>query len=220
MLDKAISIQPADSHFWELRGHAWRQLNDSDKALEAFSTAIDRNPDYFSPYLARGVTLYEQGRERQARPDLEKSYELLPTNTASYYLGELARENGNTDKALGYYQQAAQSDTELGRRARDRMVRLDLARAPHKYIPARTYIGDNGYLYVLIQNQSGVAVEDVRLQLTEMQNAFAARGSRRLRGPSRLAPGERWRASTGIGPFESRDAASRFRVQVTGARVR
>jgi len=220
LAEQAIKAQPKDGHSWELKGHALKMKGDSAAARRAFSEAIARNPNYFSHYLSRGVLLYDQGKKAEAKPDLQKSHDLLPTNTASYYLGEMASSAGDTAAALGYYQTAARSDTPLGRDAQQKMVRLDLAQSPHKYLPGQAYIGKERMLMVVIQNQSGIPVANVRLQLTEMRNAFVAAGSREIRGPASLAHGQKWTANTGIGPFaDSRDAAS-YQVRVISATPR
>ncbi|MGD9659876.1 MAG: M48 family metalloprotease [Porticoccaceae bacterium] len=219
-LDEAIRVQPRDGYAWELRGHAWEMKGDEDKAQQAFTTAISKNPDYFSHYLARGVLLYKNGKKTQARPDLQKSYDLLPTNTASYYLGEMAYSAGDSQKALGFYQQAAQSDTAMGKDARQKMVRLELAQSPHKYIPGQAYVGRDGYLRVVIQNQSGVEVTNVIVELVEMRSAFAIASQRQFRGPAALIAGQKWTLNTGIGPFADANDANRFRVQVISAKVR
>ncbi|MFA5630042.1 MAG: M48 family metalloprotease [Porticoccaceae bacterium] len=213
-LDQAIRVQPNDGYSWELRGHAWEMSNETAKAQQAFTTAIGKNPNYFSHYLARGVLLYKEGKKTAARPDLQRSYELLPTNAASYYLGEMAYSAGDTKKALGYYQQVAQMDNAMGRDARQKMVRMELPQAPHKYIPSQTYIGKDGYLRVVIQNQAGVEVAGVRIELAQ-----ASGGSKVLQGPSRLAAGQRWEVNTKIGPFSDAAEAGRYRVRVVAASV-
>jgi predicted Zn-dependent protease len=215
-LDKAVEIQPKDGYAWELRGHAWEMMDEKQKAQQSFTTAIGKNPDYFSHYLARGVLLYKQGKEQQAKPDLKKSYDLLPTNTASYYLGELASGAGNTDQALGYYQQAAQLNNDMGKDAQRKMVNLELDRAPHKYILSQTYVGKDDKLWIVVQNQSGITVRNVTLELVEMRNAFVAGSSRQFSGPSTLANGQKWTMNTGLGPISD---TSKFRVKVISAKA-
>lgn len=217
-LDKAIKVQPKDGYFYELRGHAWNMLKDSSRAEQDFSTAISKNPDYFSHYLARGVLRYEGGRKQEALPDLERSHKLLPTPTAAYYLGEQADGSGDSAKALGYYQQAAQSSGALGKKAQTRLAVLELAQTPHKYIASSPYLGDDGYLWVVLKNNSPLAVTGIQVQLAEMANAFAVGKSSTLSGPSQLAPGEQVVIKTRIGPFAERSELSKFRTQVTAAK--
>jgi len=216
-LDQAKSLQPRDSYTWELRGHAWRMLDEPKKAEQAFTTAIDKNPDYFGPYLGRGVLRYRQGDRDQSRADLKKSFDLLPTPTASYYLGELNSSSGDNDQAIAYFQLAAQSSGDLGKQARSRLVSLELQQAPQKYIPSRVFVGDDGDLKILVQNTSGIGVRGIRVQLTELNNALVAGRTMELRGPDLLAAGARAVISTGLGPFQDAGAASRFRSQVIAA---
>lgn len=218
LLDGARDLQPRDSYTWELRGHAWRLLEQNDKAEQAFTTAISKNPDYYSPYLSRGVLRYAEGDQSAARSDLEKSLSLLPTPAAGYYLGEISAAAGKLSAAIKYFQLGAQSSGSLGKQARSRLVRLELEESPHKYIPSRVFLGEDGYLKVLVQNTSGITVSDVRVRLTEMENAFVAGNSTELSGPVQMASGARAVISTGIGPFADSRAASRYQVRVIAAR--
>lgn len=217
LLDKAQSIQPKDSYTWELRGHALEMQGDKTQARQAFTTAVQKNPNYFSHYLARGVLLYKQGNKSEAKPDLEKSYKLLPTNTASYYLGEMAFSAGDNQAALGFYQQAAGTQTALGKDAQRKLVRLELSQAPQKYLPAKIVIGTDGKLKVTVVNQSGISVSDVQVEVSEMKNAFIASGSRQMEVPGTLAPGQQWTGNTGIGPFSDNKEAGKYRVKVISA---
>jgi len=213
-LNKAIKIQPQDGYFYELRGHAWSMLDDNARAEQDFSAAISKNPNYFSHYLARGVLRYENGRKQQALADLDKSHQLLPTPTAAYYLGEQADGSGNSAKAMGYYQQAAQSSGELGKKAQTRLAVLELAQTPHKYIASSPYLGNDGYLWVVVKNNSPLAVTGVQVQLADMN----VRKSSALSGPARLNPGEQFVIKTRIGPMADRNELARFRTQVTAAK--
>ena len=89
-LDKAVRIQPGEGQFWELRGHAWQMAKDNSNAEKAFSTAINKNDNYFQHWLARGLLRKEVGDVAGAESDLKRSHDLLPTETAAYALGEFA----------------------------------------------------------------------------------------------------------------------------------
>jgi len=218
LLDRARDLEPRDSYTWELRGHAWRLLEQNNKAEQAFTTAISKNPDYYSPYLSRGVLRYAEGEQSAARSDLEKSLSLLPTPAAGYYLGEISAAAGKQSAAIEYFQLGAQSSGSLGKQARSRLVMLELEQAPYKYIPSRTFLGEDGFLKILVQNTSGIAVSDVRVRLTEMENAFVTGKSVELNGPVQLASGARAVISTGIGPITDSRAANRYQVRVISAR--
>lgn len=123
-LDRAIKLQPREGQFWELRGHALAMQENAVEAERAFSAAIDRNSDYFRPYLGRGILRAKAGNNGPAEADLKRSYDLLPTAPASFYLGELALAANDGEKAAGYYRQAAQDNGEIGKMARARLASL------------------------------------------------------------------------------------------------
>jgi predicted Zn-dependent protease len=125
LLDGAIAVQPAEAQFWEIRGHAWSMLNKAESAEQAYTTAIRRNPQLFSPRLYRGLLRYEQGSYSGARADLSQSYTLFPTAVSAFYLGELFSRDGELQKAAGFYEQAADSgNPELANRARQKLAAL------------------------------------------------------------------------------------------------
>lgn len=123
-LDRAIKIQPREGQFWELRGHAWKMAGNLDNAEKAFSTAINKNPNYVAHHLARGVLRYEQKQYHGAQNDLLRSRQLLPTPIASFYLGEIALAGGQKQQAAGYYQEAAQAGGKIGAAAKERLAAL------------------------------------------------------------------------------------------------
>jgi tetratricopeptide (TPR) repeat protein len=49
-------------------------------AEEAFSAAIDQNPDWYEPYVDRGVVYALLGKKRKALSDLKKAVEKNPTD--------------------------------------------------------------------------------------------------------------------------------------------
>lgn len=218
-LDKAVNIQPGEGYFWELRGHAWEMQKNPDNAEKSFSTAIRKNPDFFSHYLSRGTLRYEQGNKTGAQADLKASHRLLPTPIASYYLGEIALEQGDKAGATKYFQEAAQSRSDLGQKARERLSTLELATAPHKYIASKAFIDSNGYLKIAVRNNSAVAVTGVQVSLAEMLNAFMVGSSSTLRVRGTLPPGEQTTISTGIGPLENSNAVRQYQVRVTAAKA-
>jgi predicted Zn-dependent protease len=123
-LDKAINLQPKEAQFWELRGHALAMQKNPAEAERAFSAAIDRNADYFRPFLGRGILRFKAGNNTAAKPDLERSLKLLPTAPATFYLGEIALAANDRDTAAGYYRRVAQDSGEIGKAARARLASL------------------------------------------------------------------------------------------------
>ncbi len=123
-LDKAVKIQPDEAYFWELRGHAWKMKGNDSNAEKSFTTAIKKNPDLYSPHLARGILRFEENNSPAAKTDLENSFQRLQTPTASFYLGEIAAKSGDKATATRYYQFAAQSSGAIGQKARERLSTL------------------------------------------------------------------------------------------------
>lgn len=219
-LDRAIQIQPREGYFWELRGHAWKMQKDFDKAEQAFSTAINKNPNLFSHYLARGLLRYEQKQKALAREDLKRSNELLPTQKASYLLGELALSEKDTNQALSYYQSALNGGGEIGKQAAANISRIELPSTPHKYLLSKAYMSEDGYLLVAIKNQAPIAVSSVRVRLVKIANGYPISDPFEINAPGVWQAGEQRLIKTGIGPFKSAQEAGNYLSEVTRAVAR
>lgn len=120
----AIKAQPNETLFWQLKGIALAHQDKNSDALKAFDKAVSANPEYFSPLLYRGLIGRELKKNSQAEKDLIASYKLLPTQTASYYIGDLAHSRGDTQTAKSYFTRAAQGGGELGQKAQGRLNNL------------------------------------------------------------------------------------------------
>lgn len=216
-LDKAVKLQPADGYFWELRGHAWKMKKDFSKADQAFSSAIRKNPELFSHHLSRGVLRYEQGNKQAAKADLERSNQLLKTQAASFLLGELAMQSNNTSEAMQYYQNAAQGGGQYGQQAQMRIASLEIPKAPHKYIASQPYVKD-GRLIILVKNRSAVSVSGVRVEVTEMLNAYLPGQSANYKVSGTLKPGQQTAINTSVRGL-SAESARNYRTQVIAAHV-
>jgi len=210
LLDTAISIQPDEGQFWELRGHAWRMNKNDANAERAYTTAIEKNPNYYRHWLARGLLRKEQGKISEARADLERGEQLLPTATGSYLLGNLAEQRGDMNSALQYYQSAASSGGEVGQAAQMRLIRHDLPANPGNYIASGIRLMDSGEIVAVVRNDSGLEVNSVQVQLTDLLT-----GAYQIYNVGgRLAPGNQ--AATGTGVVGN---PANFQVRVVAARV-
>lgn len=165
-LDKAVAKQPNEGHFWELRGHAWQMLEEYNNAEKAYTTAIKKNNKFFSPYLARGVMLYERGERTKARSDLQQSYKLLPTPTASYYLGELSLQGKQYDQANSYFKFAANAGGALGNQSQKRLQDLQLQMQPQTFLALSPAVSKSGYLLVRVANKSPRAMDQIILEVS------------------------------------------------------
>ena len=210
LLDTAIRIQPDEGQFWELRGHAWRMDNNVDNAERAFTTAIEKNPNYYRHWLARGLLRKEQGKISEARSDLERGQQLLPTATGSYLLGNLAEQRGDMNSAMQYYQSAASSGGEVGQAAQIRLIRHDLPANPGNYIASGIRLLDSGEIVAVVRNDSGLEVNSVQVRITDLRTG--AYQTYNVGG--RLAPGNQAAAGTGIV-----GTPANFQVTVVSAQV-
>ena len=208
-LDKAVALQPREGSFWELRGHAWKLVDNLANADQAFTTAISKNPDYFSPYLARGVLRHERGQKSRGLADIKRSYELLPTPAASYYLGEQAMVARQYSQASQYFNQATQGGGELSARAQQQLGAIQLRLKPESFIQTQLLLSDRRELLVRTSNKSPVTMIGIQLRLTIGAQAQI------LRLPEPLGSGQTATLSTGIGPIE--DASSGYRIEAVAA---
>lgn len=210
-LDKAVAIQPQESAFWELRGQAWKQMNNLANADRAFTTAISKNPEYFSPYLARGVLRHERGQTGLALTDIKRSYALLPTPTASYYLGEEAMAGEQYSLATNYFKQAYQAGGDIAARSQQRLQAIKLELQPESFITAQLLLSDRRELLVRTTNHSPATMDRVQLRISVAGQASY------LTLPQPLAAGQSLTLGTGLGPIV--DSTAQYQVEVTGAAV-
>ncbi len=219
LLDEAIAIQSAESSFWETRGHAWQMKKDLGKAQQAYSTAIRKNPDYFGPRLYRGLVRFELKKYAIAKEDLLTSHALLPNGVSAYYLGETSAALGNTEEATRYYQQAQQAGGDIGKQAEYKLVLMDLATNPDKYVASQAYTGNDGILRVAIKNNTGITLTNVRVSALRSADGYSIAERRNLRGSYTLKAGQRIDINTGIGPMTSNAQAQQWRSRVVAAEV-
>lgn len=124
LVDNAIQQQPRENLFWEMKGQLLLQQDKNREAIPALDKAIQANPDYYRPYVYRGMANKELGNTAQAEKDLVTSQRLLPTQMASYLLGDLAYNRGDRNSAASYYQQAAQGGGDVGDAAKAKLAKI------------------------------------------------------------------------------------------------
>src|SRR5690606_25526341 len=88
LVDRAITMQPKEAHFWETKAHVLRMKKQNQDALQAYDRAVALNPEYFSPYLGRGLVHHASGNLQAAEKDLLSSQRWLDTALTNYLLGE------------------------------------------------------------------------------------------------------------------------------------
>jgi predicted Zn-dependent protease len=215
LAQEAVRLVPAEAQFHALLGDVDAEQKRWSDAARHYGDAIARKSDFFYYPLQKGLAERQLRQWDDARADLERSVELLPTADAYYALGALAEQRGETAAALEHYGRAAQSSSAAGQAAQDASVRLDLPTNPAKYIAARGSLDGNGQLVVELGNPTRLPVTDVQVGVRYADSQGAVREVSR-RFADTLAPGQSARLATGLGPFA---ATAAFEVGVTSARV-
>ena len=115
--EKAIALQPRENLFWEMKGHTLSKQERFRDSIPAFDRAVNANPQFYRPLALRGLAYKSLGQWQQAESSLLASQQLLPTQTATYHLGELALRRNDRTAARQYFTKAAQGGGELGQAA-------------------------------------------------------------------------------------------------------
>lgn len=123
-VDQSIAQQPKENLFWEMKGQLLLQQDKTSEAVTALDRAVQANPQYFKPYVFRGIAYNQLGKNDMAEKDLLTSQRYLPTQIAAYYLGEVSLAKGNRSQAAQYYQQAAQGGGDIGAAANAKLGKL------------------------------------------------------------------------------------------------
>ena len=213
--NEAIEMFPNEAHFYGLRGDSRYVAEQYDRAIENYDIAIRRRSDFFQYHLQRGLANSKLGNDRAARSDLERSNQLFPTAAAHDALGDIAARSGDRTEAVQHYQMVAGTSGPIGEQATAKLIRLDIADNPDKYLRIGCFPDDDGNLAVAVRNATPVAVGDIRFAVQYRDSNGAPRtreGS--IRGP--LTPGQRADRATGIGPWTE---AAGCPVRVISARV-
>ncbi len=219
LANEAVQLLPREARFHQMLGEL--ALNDKkpNDAIPHYQKAIELDPDYFGSYLGAGVAQLRAGNKSKAEEWLTRSAELLPTAPAAYYLGTIARDRGDTRKAMQLFEAAAGSQSEIGKEAAAEFVRLDLPANPAKYIATAGQLDNQGRVYVVVENRAPVALSNV--QVTPVLVDAAGRVVRQaspVRIGRSLAAGERVLADAGVGSL-SQEALAAMRFRVDGARI-
>ncbi|MEX2488354.1 MAG: tetratricopeptide repeat protein, partial [Pseudomonadales bacterium] len=193
-VEKALSMEPKEPRFYGLKGDILYAQTRYRQAEQAFSSAIQRDPNYYEYYLGRGLAKVRLGNKDLARRDLERSNDLLPTAIATNELGKLSLNAGNRTQAKTYFQMAMDAPGKPGDEAKTNFVRLDLPENPDKYIAAQVRMANNGTLVGILSNRTNLNVSQIRV-------AFAAsvNGKRvdKVVNVDAIQPGETIQINTG-----------------------
>jgi predicted Zn-dependent protease len=219
LAEQALKLAPNESRFHLLRGDLALAQKQPQAALQAYEKAIQLDGDYFAAWLGSGTAYYQLGNRNQAAQRLERSVKLLPTAPALYYLGNIAKESGNLDRALELYKGAAGSQSELGRKAATEYATIDVGRNPANYVAGGAQLDGRGALVAVIENRAPVTLADVVVSAVLLDgNGAIARQGPPVRVGRALQPGERVALDAGVGAVAP-ELMSRVRIRVEGARA-
>lgn len=165
-LQTAKSMVPKEARFLGLEGDIKIQEKNYVGALDSYNAAIELDNNYFDYWLGRGVANARLGRRAEARGDLIRSNELLPTAMAANELGALALQDGDRNSAKNLFKAATIAGGELGRQAKMSYLKLDLEDNPNHYVEVNSLIDQSGEISVLVSNLSGIQLKNVRIKLS------------------------------------------------------
>ena len=194
-------------------------LDNHSNAEKSYSTAIGKNNQIYSPYLARGILRYEQGDKSAAKVDLTQSYKLLPTAKASYYLGELALDNKEYQQANGYFQQAAQDRGELGNQSREKIQQVNLQLRPQSFLAFSQAVSNKGALLVSVVNTSPRAMRSIILQISGPADQRGYAAAKTINITKDLQPGQQVTINTGLSYFLPNQQAVGYRIVAQSAKL-
>ena len=215
---EAEKLVPNESHFALLRGDLELADQQPKAALTHYERALQLDDGYFAAWLGSGTAHYRLGNRNEAAQRLERSAKLLPTAPALYYLGNIAKESGNVDRALELYKGAAGSQSEIGKAAALEYASIDVQRNPGNYIASAAQLDARGTLVAVIANRAPVALEGLILSavLLDGNGAIVQQGPQVQVGRA-LQPGEQVVVPAGVGQIAP-ELVGRVRFKVDGAR--
>jgi predicted Zn-dependent protease len=219
LTSEAAHMLPREGRFHEFLGEIDLAEKKPQDAIPHYQKAIELNPNYFGSYLGGGVAQAQTGNKAKAEEWLTHSMNLLPTAPAAYYLGNIARDQGNKQKAMEYYRAAAGSQSSFGKAAAAEFVRMDLPQNPGNYVAAQGQFDAQGRLFVVVQNRAPVALANVQVTpvLIDGTGRVMQQGQP-VRVNALLKPGEQVAANTGIGNV-GQEQLPYLRFRIDDARV-
>ena len=105
LANEAARLEPREGRFQQLLGDIDLNEKRHRDALTHYERAIALSPGYFGSWLGEGVSQYRWGDKQSAKTSLTRSWELLPTAPAALFLGNIARDSGDSETALKYTRQ-------------------------------------------------------------------------------------------------------------------
>lgn len=214
---QAIEIEPHEASFHGLLGELRLKQQRPEAAVAAFDRAIERHAGYYGYWQGRGLAQLELGQRSEARQDLERGADLLPTAIAMNTLGQMELADGRQREAREYLNLAAGAGGPAGEEARSTLARLDLPQQPERFFDTRSGIDERGQVLIEVSNRSPLTTRDIVVELSLLQ-ADGRVAQRRVNVPTHLAPKQSVRFSTGL-TLPADTPTERVRSRVVAAEV-
>lgn len=178
-LDRAISLEPRESRFYGFKGNLLFNEKKYQDAVAEFDRAIQLDNGYYEFFLGRGMSHSALGNQSQAKQDLMRSNQLLPTAIATHELGHLSLAAGDRATAKRYYADVAQSGGNLGQSAANSYIRLDLSDNPARYFNVSAEV-NQGQVIARIVNRTSLAIRSGVLSYSAVINGQPRQGQAHL----------------------------------------
>jgi predicted Zn-dependent protease len=219
LASEAAKAIPNEGSFQVLLGQIALAEKQPKVAATHYDKAMQLSPNYFASYLGAGVAQLQLNDKQKAEQYLTRSAQLLPTAPAAYYLGNIARDRGDTAAARKYYEAAASSQSSIGQAAAVEFTKMDLPQNPGNYVAAGGQLDAQGRLLVVVQNRAKVPLSAIQVTpvLIDAAGRVVQQGNPVVI-QSVVKPGEQAAAASGIANLTpEQQQALRFRVD--GAKV-
>jgi len=216
---QAIEHEPKEALFYGLLGDTRMHEKDFVKAERAYSDSLKRDKGFYYYFLRRGQVRHEMERFDDARVDLERSVELLPTSQANHLLGTIARRSGDERKAMQYFRAAAVDTSSMaGQLAQLEVVTAELPQNPRKYIRVQAIPVQGGRVAIEVYNISPVAVRKVVIEIQYLDEFNQVRRYEQTIEQT-LSPTMRTSAMTRLSAIPAEQLGRRVAVRVVRASV-
>jgi hypothetical protein len=136
---------------------------------------------------------------------------------AYYALGEDALARGERAQARQHFATAAQSDSDVGKRATLQLARLDVTENPEKYVGVEATRSPRGYIEVTVQNRAPMALRNITVAVALFDAAGNIRKQDSVTFSGNLDPRAIVTEATTVGPLASDEQLRLVRVRIFSA---
>ncbi|HUV02603.1 MAG TPA: tetratricopeptide repeat protein [Desulfobacteria bacterium] len=120
IFDKIIQLDPEDARAYYNRGNAYRNLQQYDRAIKDYTTALGVDPTYVNAYINRGNVYSRLERYAEAIADYDSALKLRSSYKAYVNRGNAYLHLNRFSEAIEDFQTALDLDTvDVNNRARD-----------------------------------------------------------------------------------------------------